>query len=1005
MKKPSSSARALLSNRAGNGLEQLAQVLASYAVLLLLALITVFAVVRWAPAYNKNSAQAVPMRAGQLSADGPVEAFAALTQVAPANYWDTQLSELPVWFSLHVPAAPAGTQQDRKLEFPSRHAIRVQCFAAASGNLLGDARRYQSSGALAALKTGFVLDLPDGRAEDIVCKTSFVGPAHLTAEIWSDTSFRTSLRTFDRTLGLLDGGLTLISIFLLLTAVINRRLLFAVFAAWLILAVRLGSLSLGMDLMWAGHLIPASLLPLSRAVTISFYALSLLTLYRLLFKEDLVGTVYNNVMRWLQGVTLLLVAAAFALPYRQFLPLMWTVGGVILVVMCASLFNIVRRTRSRVALWYSGALAVAAFANLVEIWAAASGQRELIGYVNSVTAALASCLLASLALAEQMRQEHLQRIAAQAELLHTFEATPIGLFTLDLRGKFLSTNPALRRMLDVPAGATPQQRALWSEHFEAGAWPRLQELASRQAAESEMEVRGATSSRGGSPRTYLVKATVARGKFEGSLQDVTEKSLAAENMQFLVNHDSLTKVLNRRGIEAALQAGLKQLAQESSGPGLAVAHFDLDRFKLLNDLFGHAAGDEVLRQVCKRAQAELQHGMQFGRVGADEFVVVMPKMSMASAAELGQRLLAALGTTAYQVGEQAFLVRVSIGVVEVATTLNLQEVLLTADRACQQAKARQRGNGLLIFDKNAAIFREHSQELHLIAELAAGTIVEHLFLAMQPIMSLQAPDDALNFEVLLRMRDAGGAIVPTPLLIAAAESSGHIGVIDRWVLSTTLAWMDAHRVWLAKTQFICLNLSGASLNDERFLAFVFDALSRSPESAARLCFEITESVALHDLENTRRFIEQVRSYGARVALDDFGAGYTSFVYLRELPADVLKIDGNFVVNMNQHPANVAIVEAIVSLARNLGMKTIAEWAEDADTVRTLVGLGVDYVQGYVIARPRQPEEILAAPSAAAFVEDDAMSCVLRDLRTRTSGTAAAALDVFANPTDPAPEVH
>jgi EAL domain-containing protein (putative c-di-GMP-specific phosphodiesterase class I) len=178
-----------------------------------------------------------------------------------------------------------------------------------------------------------------------------------------------------------------------------------------------------------------------------------------------------------------------------------------------------------------------------------------------------------------------------------------------------------------------------------------------------------------------------------------------------------------------------------------------------------------------------------------------------------------------------------------------------------------------------------------------------------------------------------------------------------------------------------MNLSGASLNDERFVQDTFDILGRYVHVASRLCLEITESVALHDLDNTRRFIDQVRSFGAKVALDDFGAGYTSFSYLKELPADVLKIDGNFIVNINAHPANVAIVEAIVSLAGNLGMKTIAEWAEDAATVQTLAEIGVDYVQGWAVARSQPPERLLQARSAADFITHPEVLEVLRVLES------------------------
>ena len=161
---------------------------------------------------------------------------------------------------------------------------------------------------------------------------------------------------------------------------------------------------------------------------------------------------------------------------------------------------------------------------------------------------------------------------------------------------------------------------------------------------------------------------------------------------------------------------------------------------------------------------------------------------------------------------------------------------------------------------------------------------------------------------------------------------------------------------------------------------MYDQLQTAGPVAQRLCLEITESVALHDMGNTRRFIDRVRSFGTRIALDDFGAGYTSFSYLKELPADLLKIDGSFIVNMNRHPANVAIVEAIVSLAQNLGMKTIAEWAEDAETVQTLAEIGVDYVQGFVVARPQAPQEILGATSAADFIRDESLTHYLSDLK-------------------------
>jgi EAL domain-containing protein (putative c-di-GMP-specific phosphodiesterase class I) len=314
----------------------------------------------------------------------------------------------------------------------------------------------------------------------------------------------------------------------------------------------------------------------------------------------------------------------------------------------------------------------------------------------------------------------------------------------------------------------------------------------------------------------------------------------------------------------------------------------------------------------------------------------------------------------------------------------MKDAVSTADRACREAKDGA-SDGLVVYERNASAFHEREAELNLVARLSGPNATEGLFLEMQPIMSLKAPHDSLNFEVLLRMREPDGRVAPAGPIISAAEKSGRAGVIDRWVLETTLQWITEHEDKLGNTRFVCMNLSGASLNDERFVQDSIDILARHAPAAQRLCMEITESVALHDLDNTRRFIDQVRACGVKVALDDFGAGYTSFSYLKELPADVLKIDGSFIVNINAHPANVAIVEAIVSLAVNLGMKTIAEWAEDTATVQTLAEIGVDYVQGYAVSRSQPPEKLLAAKSSASFIRDEQL---LQLVRTLGSGSFA-----------------
>jgi len=472
------------------------------------------------------------------------------------------------------------------------------------------------------------------------------------------------------------------------------------------------------------------------------------------------------------------------------------------------------------------------------------------------------------------------------------------------------------------------------------------------------------ASRDGAQR-FMVSATLARGRIEAVLQDVTEKHKATEQLRFMANNDPLTKVYNRRGIQRMFEGAVEAL---DVGKPLSLAYIDLDRFKLINDLFGHAAGDEVLKQVCERMELLLAGGQTIGRVGGDEFLIVMPDTAIPLASLICRGIVERICGTPYRVGDKAFHVRGSVGLIEVAPGMIMKDAISTADRACREAKEGH-SEGLVVYERGSNAFQQREDELRLVARLSGANATEGMFLEMQPIMSLTKPQESLNFEVLLRMRDAEGRTCAAGPVIAAAEKSGRAGVIDRWVLSTTLQWIEDNLEALRNTRFVCMNLSGASLNDERFVQDTLEILSRHERAAGRLCMEITESVALHDLDNTRRFIDQVRNYGVRVALDDFGAGYTSFSYLKELPADVLKIDGNFIVNINAHPANVAIVEAIVNLAAHLGMKTIAEWAEDAATIRTLADIGVDYVQGFAVARSQPPEKILASSSSASFIKD------------------------------------
>jgi diguanylate cyclase (GGDEF)-like protein/PAS domain S-box-containing protein len=949
--------------------------ISAYAVPVIIGILSVLVLLLGPDHYPSSSSTPIPVRIVEEGSTplAPAEARKLLERQDSKSFHDTHLSERPFWLAFEVPAAAAG--KENLIDFRSRHTTALACWDADTLKELGTADRSATTGKISPFRAGFVISLePTATPIRVLCRESFVGPARAEVAAWTSADLNHAARAFERYSGLLDGGLIVLSLFVFVTALINRESTYLLFAAWLLINLRIAGLSTGWDAQWLGHDIPADWLYRVRGLTAGMYYLLTFTLFRSLFRVELEKVGCRMLLKGMELLCVPVLIAGLALPYKYFLPLLW--GSTAFATLGAVFFlsRILLRSITPVAVWYSASLAITLIASLYEVIAASLGMRGLIGTVNSVTASLSSSLLAALAIAVQLRTKHQQWVAAQEELQHTYDAMPIGLFTLDLNGRFIAINPAMCNMIGVASVRSDLEA--WETYFDGDAWQQLRAMVQNTGA-VELEING-KSADGDERRCFLVRATLSKGKIEGSLQDITARAKATRELQFMANNDPLTKVLNRRGIETVLEQTLACVTTEKP---LLVAYLDLDRFKLINDLYGHPAGDEVLKQVCERIKAMLTGAQQVGRVGGDEFVIVLPDTPPAVATWICRGIVDSIGTEAYYFADKAFQVRGSIGLIEVGVETKLKDAISTADRACREAKNST--GGLIVYEKNARAFQEREAELRLVEKVSGAGTPEGLFLDMQPIMSLRNPHETLNFEVLLRMRDVDGTVIPAGRVITASETSGRIGMIDRWVLASILEWINVNHATLDRTQFICMNLSGASLNDERFISDAFEMLERNRQAASMLCLEITESVALHDLANTRRFIDRVREYGVRIALDDFGAGYTSFTYLKDLPADVLKIDGSFIVNMNAHPANIAIVEAIVNLAANLGMKTIAEWAEDNATVQTLVEIGVDYVQGYAVSKPRPPSEILAAKSAASFIRDKELENYARTLSALT----------------------
>jgi diguanylate cyclase (GGDEF)-like protein len=903
--------------------------------------------------------------------DGQIEPAAAreaLRRLNPLTSFDTQLSEAPVWFAFTPPPLPTDTAGPPLVYFPSRHARTLSCWRGAALTPLGTATRAGSSGDLAIVNAGFATAGRNLSGVPLLCRATFVGPARLTVTAWTAADFDKWTRAFATDMGLLEGGLTVLAIFMLLAALVNREPVYVVFAGWLIVSTRVGAISAGWDTLWLGHQVPAAWLDGTRKFVLAANFPLTAFLFTRLFQGDLARLDKRPLLRVLELLWLPMFAAALLLPYRHFIPMLWLGSFVGYGIIVWYLGNILLVSRSRIALWFAASLVVTAIAGFAEVIKAMFGLAGPLPYVNSVTAALSSGLLVAMALAEQMRIERSGRQGAEMALQKTYDQVPVAFFTADASGRILRGNPALGRLLGAQA---LRGKARWQQFFEAGTW---ESLASLLVDQPRAQLRFQSIDQGA---WYEARASIGDGLIEGSIEDITEAVTANRKLMYLADHDPLTGALSRRAIEQALRGAIRTAGNLAP---TTLAYMDLDRFKTVNDLFGHTAGDEVLRQVGTRMAKSLGNDHLLGRIGGDEFLILLRGMPLAEATAKCRELVEVVDASAFRVQDLAFRIGVSFGVVEVTPGVEVADLISAADRACREAKRAGVSGHVVAFGADAPAFQEHEEEREVVARLTPERAPEFLAIAMQPIMSLHDPYGSLDFEVLLRARAPDGSVMPAGRVIAVAEAHGRVGVIDRWVLGTVLEWIDAHHAQLAGTRFITVNFSGASINDEQFMADAYAMLRAHPRAASRICAEITEGVALRDFDQTRRVLERLREFEVKLALDDFGAGYTSFMYLSDLQADVLKLDGAIVESAARHPSRLSIVQAISDLSRNLGMRSIAEWVEDAATLRAMAEVGIDYVQGFGIARPMAQQEILLGPHAAHWIADASMRTALAEIQ-------------------------
>lgn len=901
----------------------------------------------------------IPLDSSIRSAD---EAFSALIADNSAKVYSlrTQLSD-SFWIGIPVSSLARDGSKTIELRTMRGRSLEFWLYGKSPGALPKQVAAANEKGGIAIR-----LDLLAADSYYLIGRVEPLGVSRPRALVWNSAEFDQSRGEFERAGGGLLGAFIGLALLSFMIGLLNRDWSFFLFSGWLITSLRVASVNEGWDLLWIGiDLTPQDLMVVLR-VTLAAHPLLTTALFTALLKAELEQL---GLLKWLNAAIAIFSVIALASPildHATLLSIVWTTSGAGIVLILVSLGIIVYKKRSAVSIWYAGSWCVTFAGALLQVAYASGILSSIFPGITTQSTSVASALVTAIALAERLRVERNARVEAQKDKLEVLErfkqnynSMPVGLFSMDLDGRVLLCNPAFTSMFSAP-GTNAMHHI--DEMLGAGSTHRLRAAAMEFA--SEMEI-GTTEGNGEEQRWFLARVTSKGDSIDGSIQEITQRKHAEAKLRHLVDHDSLTGLRNRRGLEQAVAEASKLV---DSGVPCAVAHVAMDRFKLINDLYGHATGDAMLQQAANRLLQSVRSRDHIARL-ADSFVVVFLDCPDFAVMGLSERLRESINDSPFELDGKRLDMTVSVGVVSFDSQMNAVDTLAASGRACAEAKARGRNCVVRLDDRDTRL-RSHLEELKVVADLKRKITTDRYFLDFQPIVALQSPHASLSYEVLLRMRDENGGVIPPGRFIGAAERHGLMSDIDRWVLRSTLEWMDTHPQHRNRLSFATINISGASLNDARFVDDAFSMIADHPLAMPKLCFEITESVALNDIGSTRRFIDRVRMYGSKLALDDFGAGYTSFNYLKEIPADFIKIDGSFVRDINSDPANYAITRTIVDLTHELGMQSIAEWAETADTVASLIELKVDYGQGFGLARPMDKRIVTDAQSCGELVKDE-----------------------------------
>ncbi len=434
------------------------------------------------------------------------------------------------------------------------------------------------------------------------------------------------------------------------------------------------------------------------------------------------------------------------------------------------------------------------------------------------------------------------------------------------------------------------------------------------------------------------------------MHDITELRGQHRQMSYQATHDALTGLVNRREFERRLDESA-DVARRGEATHM-LCYLDLDRFKIVNDTSGHLAGDSMLREVAKVLREAVRDSDTVARLGGDEFGMLLVGCPLDKARQIADDVCRSIANYRFVWHDRVFNIGVSVGLIEIGREAGtVEQLLAAADSACYVAKKEGAGRVSVYSARDEALARS-TGEIQWLQKLQSALKEERFTLYYQPIVSAFGSDThGPSMEVLLRMLDETGAEIAPGEFVQAAERYRLMASVDRWVIHNTLGALSRNAFQLAPDRSVAINISGQTLGDPLFLEFVVETLDQTGVPPEQVCFELAESAVVGNLEHARRFVGVLHGMGCKFTIDDFGSGVGSFSSLKNLPLDYLKLDGSFMRNLARDSVSQTMVTAMIKLARTLNFKIIAEQVEDSAALDAARKMGVDYVQGFIIARP------------------------------------------------------